>query len=84
MTYQHIKQTKRHSILEALVNVIVGMVIAFTISQLAHYFEPEIQHYIWNKFVWKLSAESNLIMTCVLTILSLARGYIVRRIFNKL
>lgn len=77
------QQSKHYSLIEATVNVLLGMVIAFTISQLAHHYEYEIQKYIWSGFVWKLSAESNLIMTTILTIFSFARGYIVRRLFNS-
>jgi hypothetical protein len=65
-----------------MVNVFTGMFIGFSVSQLAHYYETEIQSYIWKDFIWNLSVQSNIIMTIVLTILSLIRGYICRRIFN--
>lgn len=76
-------QSKRHSLLEACLNVFSGMVIAFIISQLAHCYEAEIQRYIWSGFVWNLSVGSNIIVTVVLTIVSIIRGYIWRRIFNR-
>lgn len=78
------EQSKRHSALEAIVNVVLGMIIGFSVSQMAHVYEAQIQTYIWTGFTWKLSASSNLLMTIVLTILSLARGYICRRIFNNI
>ena len=75
-------QSRRHSILESIVNVISGMIIAFCISQLAHTFEPQIQKYIWSGFEWKISIGSNVIMTSVFTIVSIIRGYAWRRHFN--
>lgn len=64
-------------------NVASGMIIAFTLSQLAHIFEPEIQQYIWSGFEWKISAGSNVIMTVIFTVVSVCRGYAWRRHFNK-
>ncbi len=76
-------QSKRHSMIESLANVFSGMVIAFIISQLAHEFESEIKQYIWKGFEWKVSAGSNVIMTIILTIVSISRGYAWRRHFNR-
>jgi len=75
-------QSRRHSLIEAMLNVFSGMIVAFSICQLAHYFENEIQEYIWQDFVWNVSFSSNLAMTAVLTIISMIRGYIWRRVFN--
>lgn len=75
-------QTKRHSIIESCTNVASGMVIAFAISQLAHWWEPQIQKYVWKGFEWHISAGSNLAMTILLTIISVLRGYAWRRHFN--
>ena len=77
-------QSKRHSILEVLLNIFSGMLIAFTISQLAHIFQEDIQKYIWSGFIWELSAGSNIIMTVVLTAVSMVRSYVWRRFFNKI
>lgn len=77
-------QSKRHSLFEALTNVMSGMVIAFAVSQLAHHYQDEIREYIWEGFTWQLSVSSNIIMTIVLTVISVIRGYIWRRIFNKI
>jgi hypothetical protein len=75
-------QSKLHSMSEALVNVLSGMLIAFTIGQLAFHYEAEIQKHIWTGFQWHISAGSNLVMTTVLTIVSVVRGYLWRRHFN--
>jgi hypothetical protein len=76
-------QSRRHSLIEAAVNVVTGMIIAFVISQLAHVYEKEIQIYIWSGFTWSISPGSNLVMTIILTVISVARGYAWRRHFNK-
>ncbi len=76
-------QTRRHSLLESLVNVFSGMLIAFTISQLAHLFESDIQKYLWKGFEWKISVGSNAIMTTIFTLVSIIRGYMWRRHFNS-
>ena len=76
-------QSRRHSILESIANVLSGMLIAFIISQLAHELEPQIQKYVYRGFEWKISTGSNAIMTTVLTIISVIRGYAWRRHFNK-
>lgn len=75
-------QTKRQSLIETILNVFSGMVIGFSISQLAHVLAPYIQQYIWSGFVWKLSAGSNAVMTVVLTAVSVMRSYCWRRYFN--
>lgn len=59
------------------------MVIAFAISQLAHWFEPQIQKYVWKGFEWHISVGSNAVMTTVLTVISVIRGYAWRRHFNN-
>ena len=76
-------QSRRHSLLESCLNVTSGMMIAFVISQLAHEFAPQIRQYIWSGFEWNISAGSNIIMTAVLTIVSISRGYAWRRHFNR-
>ncbi len=76
-------QSKLHSFLETAANIISGMIIAFVISQIAAHFELEIRQYIWAGFEWKVSAGSNIVMTVILTIVSMGRGYSWRRYFNK-
>lgn len=75
-------QTRTSSLIEASANVVSGMLIAFAISQLAAYFEPQIQKYIWTGFEWRVSAGSNVFMTVLLTTVSMIRGYSWRRYFN--
>ena len=76
-------QTRTSSLIEATANVVSGMIIAFALSQLAAYFEPEIRQYIWAGFEWKVSASSNVFMTILLTTVSMIRGYSWRRYFNR-
>ena len=76
-------QSKFHSIIESLANVISGMIIAFVISQLAAQYETQIQQWVWSGFTWRVSATSNVIMTVVLTVISVIRGYAWRRHFNR-
>lgn len=76
-------QSKRHSLLESLLNVFSGMFIGFAVSQLAHVYQAEIRTYIWPGFTWNISITSNIFMTTVLTVISVTRGYIWRRIFNQ-
>lgn len=76
-------QSRRHSAIEASANVFSGMIISFTISFLAHYYQSTIQYYIWKNFVWDISITSNIAVTCVLTVVSIVRGYIWTRHFNR-
>lgn len=82
--YREYGQSYRHSILESWTNILTGMLIAFTLSQLAHAYEHEIQRYIWEGFTWKLSVGSNVVMTSIITVFSFIRNYCVRRFFNSL
>lgn len=76
-------QSRKSSLIESCMNVISGFLIASGISQLAHWFEPQIKAYIWNGFKWDISIGSNIIMTILLTIVSIVRGYAWRRHFNS-
>lgn len=77
------EQTRKQSMIESLLNTLSGMVLGFTISQLAHVLAPFIQQHIWSGFVWNLSAGSNIIMTIILTLVSICRSYAWRRYFNN-
>lgn len=77
-------QSRRHSVIEAFVNVFSGMFIAFAVSQLAYVYQNEIREYLWTGFTWDISVSSNIFMTIVLTVISVIRGYIWRRIFNNI
>lgn len=76
-------QSRRHSIIESLTNVFAGLIISFTVTQLFHIYERDIQLYIWSGFEWKLSVGSNAIVTIILTFISILRGYWIRRWFNS-
>src|SRR5690349_5998642 len=65
-------QSKRSSLMEAVVNTLVGLAIAFTF-QLA----------FARLFHIPLSAHDNLILTACMTGVSVARTYIIRRIWNS-
>jgi hypothetical protein len=66
-------QSKKHSIIESIVNVIAGLIISFL-----------IQLWIYPLLKIKVSINQNIFITFVFFLTSFLRGYIVRRIFNKL
>lgn len=66
-------QTKKYSLLESLTNVIVGLLMSF-LTQLIIYHILNIE----------VSLNQNIIITAVFFIISFVRGYIIRRIFNKI
>lgn len=77
-------QSRKLSMLETIVNTVIGIALAFGISQLAVYYEGWIQIHIWSEFTWHLTAGSNILMVLLLTVVSMIRGYIIRRSFNNL
>lgn len=66
-------QSKKHSLLESLTNVIVGLLMSF-LTQLIIYPFLDIE----------VSLNQNIIITAVFFIISFVRGYVIRRIFNKI
>jgi len=66
-------QPRRHSILEAVTNTIAGMLISFL-----------IQIIIYPAMGIPVRLSQNLIITAVFTLASIGRGYILRRIFNRI
>lgn len=66
-------QTKRGSFVEAMTNILVGVVIAF-VSQLI----------IFKHYGYSITWETNAWMTLWFTGVSLARSFILRRIFNRI
>jgi hypothetical protein len=66
-------QTKRKSFIEAIVNTFAGMAVSFGIQLL-----------IYPLMNIPVRIEQNVIITLVFTFASIARGYIVRRVFNSL
>ena len=65
-------QTKKKSIIESLVNTISGLIIGLSI-QLLMYPILEIE----------VTIQQNLLLTSVFFIVSVIRGYIIRRLFNN-
>lgn len=66
-------QSKKHSLLESIANVVIGLIISI-LAQIVLYWLMDIP----------VSFGQNLIITGVFFCLSFVRGYIIRRIFNKL
>lgn len=66
-------QSKRHSLLESLTNIVVGLATSFL-----------IQLVIYPAMNIKVSVNQNITITIVFFLVSFARGYIIRRVFNKI
>ncbi len=77
-------QSKRRSLIESSTNTFVGTLIGFSISQLFCYGQVFISEHFISGFEWNVNAKSNIIVTVVLTCVSVARGYFVRRTFNRM
>lgn len=65
-------QSKKHSALESVTNVVVGLVTSFL-----------IQLWIYPLLNIKVTINQNIFITFVFFIVSFIRGYIIRRLFNK-
>jgi len=66
-------QKKKLSLIESLTNTFTGLLISFGIQLL-----------IYPALNIPVRIEQNIIITLIFTFASILRGYIVRRIFNKL
>ena len=66
-------QNKRLSLIESITNTIAGLLVSFGIQLL-----------IYPILDIEVRLSQNVIITLVFTIASICRGYIVRRVFNKL
>jgi hypothetical protein len=67
------KQSKKHSVYESITNVISGLVISFI-----------IQLILYPLLNIEVSLNQNIFITFVFFIASFVRGYVIRRIFNRL
>lgn len=67
------KQSKKHSAYESATNVVVGLLVSI-VAQMVLYPLMGIE----------VSFGQNLIITAVFFVLSFARGYIIRRLFNNI
>jgi uncharacterized protein YacL len=65
-------QTKKHSALESVTNVVVGLLTSFL-----------IQLWIYPLLGIKVTINQNIFITFVFFIVSFIRGYFIRRLFNK-
>ena len=65
-------QSKKLSIVEAVSNTVIGLLTSFT-----------IQIIIYPILNIEVSINQNIIITLVFFIASILRGYVVRRLFNK-
>ena len=66
-------QSKTHSIIESTTNTAVGFIISLL-----------VQMVVYPVMGIKVTISENLIITVVFTIVSILRGYALRRLFNKL
>lgn len=67
------KQSKKHSAIESITNVIIGLITSFLI-QLVLYPLLDIP----------VNFSQNVIITLVFFVSSFIRGYLIRRFFNKI
>lgn len=66
-------QTRKHSAIEQVINIVAGILISFL-----------IQLWIYPLLNIPVTINQNLFITLVFTIASFIRGYFIRRLFNKL
>tara|TARA_R110000851_G_scaffold37046_1_gene95985 strand:+ start:39 stop:248 length:210 start_codon:yes stop_codon:yes gene_type:complete len=67
------KQKKKHSFIEAIAGTIIGLLTSFI-----------IQLVLYPMLKIPVSISQNIIITSVFFIASIGRGYLVRRLFNKI
>jgi uncharacterized protein YacL len=65
-------QTKIHSLIESITNTLIGFIVSLI-----------IQLIIYPIMGIPVSFNQNIIITLVFTIVSILRGYLIRRFFNK-
>lgn len=66
-------QTRFQSFMETCASTVIGFVIAYIASYL-----------VLPWFGFRVSHEQNFYITCIFTIISLVRGWCVRRLFNRI
>ena len=66
-------QKRKHSAAESVINTIFGFMISFM-----------IQIVIYPALDIEVQFHENVIITCIFTIASIIRGYVLRRIFNRI
>lgn len=65
-------QSKKGSVIETIVNIIIGLIVSFC-----------IQIWLYTYLNIPVTINKNLIITAVFFIASFVRGYFVRRFFNN-
>lgn len=65
-------QSRKHSMLEAIINVVVGFSINFLLNML-----------VFPLFGWEISAAQNIALGVIYTVISIVRSYSLRRVFNR-
>jgi K+-sensing histidine kinase KdpD len=70
---QRIGQSRQHSALESVLNILIGVTVAYFANML-----------ILPEFGFEITHQQNVVLTVVYTIISFLRSYFVRRLFNKL
>ncbi len=71
LIFKHMSQTKKHSVIESLTNIIVGLITSFV-----------IQLFLYPLLNIPVTIKQNIIITIVFFIVSFIRGYVIRRFFN--
>lgn len=66
-------QTRRQSLIEAVINIVVGFGI-----------NTALNFTVFPIFGWHISLQQNLALGVIYTIVSIARSYCLRRVFNRL
>jgi hypothetical protein len=66
-----VSQSRKGSLVEALINVAIGFAINFTANAL-----------IFPLFGWHIDARANLLLGFIYTLISIVRSYCIRRCFN--
>lgn len=65
-------QSRKHSMLEAVINVVVGFSINFLLNML-----------VFPLFGWEISAAQNIALGVIYTVISIVRSYSLRGVFNR-
>jgi hypothetical protein len=65
-------QSKRHSLIESIANTAVGFILSMAAVQ-----------WVFPLFGVRMSIGENLTATSIMTVISVARGYALRRAFNR-
>jgi hypothetical protein len=66
-------QSRLGSFVEAWMNILIGFGVAFTANAL-----------VMPAFGFNVKPMQNFYITCIFTVISLVRSYLLRRLFNKL